>query len=252
MKSTILLRGILTFLVFVIFNQFSLANPVPAVDVTLTTQTEVTSFNKTAVSGFLRIRTASGTSDPITDLSPLNVLTAVDGSLMIQQNPNLTNLNGLENLQTIGDDVFIENNPLLEDIDGLSGLVSVVGELEIYNNAVLTNIDGLSSLTTISSSYLYIELNPLLTNLDGLSSLTYVDGDIDIDNNTSLTDFCGLYNIFIINGMGGNFDPTGNAQNPTVQDVLDDCNPQSVPLSNWAIIIAIASIFLFSIVLYKR
>jgi len=92
----------------------------------------------------------------IENLDFLSALKRVDGSLIIEDNPNLINLDGLQNLVAVGDSLRIQNNENLESLEGLNNLVSVGsyvywddddrGGIYIGNNPSLTSLEGLDSL----------------------------------------------------------------------------------------------------------
>ena len=204
----------------------------------------------TSVGGILSIYA----NPALTNLDGLSNLTSVGGYVFVSNNTLLTNLDGLSGLTSVGGFLDFDTNPALTNIDGLSGLTSVenlsiynnnsltnidalsgltyVGALAIFNNPALTNIDGLSGLTAIGGS-LRISSNSALTNLDGLSSLISVGEttqppsySVKITNNSSLNSFCGLYPLVsdgtIVPALTGvTFTISGNASNPTVQDIIN-------------------------------
>ena len=207
----------------------------------------------TSIGGFLQI--ASNSS--LTNVDGLSGIISGVGNLLISNNPALANVNGLSGITTVSGYLDIEWNTALTNVDGLSSLTSVGGYLFIGLNYSQTNVDGLSSLTTvggyltikytaltnvnglssltfIGGLYLNIENNPSLTNVDGLSNLTTMTGQfLYIQNNTSLTDFCGLYALINGGGFSGNYFVSGNANNPTQQNIIDGgvCAPLPVELT---------------------
>ncbi len=169
----------------------------------------------------------------LVNVNGLSEITTVSGYLDIEWNNALTNVDGLSSLTSVGGYLFIGLNYSQTNVDGLSSLTTVGGYLTIRYTA-LTNVNGLSSLTSIGGLYLNIENNPSLTNVDGLSSLTTMTGQfLYIQNNTSLTDFCGLYALINGGGFSGNYFVSGNANNPTQQNIIDGgaCAPLPVELT---------------------
>jgi hypothetical protein len=156
-------------------------------------------------------------------------LTTLGGSLTINNNASLTNIY-IPELTSVPGDLVILNNPLLADIDG-TNLTSVGGFLTIVSNFSLVNLNGLSSLTSVGEQ-LDIHYNNSLTNLNGLSNLSSVGGYLAISTNAALTEFCGLYSLLSPdpnnNGLAGSYDVSGNAANPTEQQIIDGgpCNAQ--------------------------
>lgn len=169
----------------------------------LETQEEVEEFGAvgyTRIAGNLAI---GGNESDISDLSPLQGITLLDGSLIVETgNSLLTSLNGLQNITmtTKGASLSISHNHGLKNLDELKNLVAdsvVISSLKIGNNTSLTNIDGLQSITKLGY-ILMISGNPLLTNLDGLQNMTS-DGDdlysLIISYNASLGNIDGLQNM---------------------------------------------------------
>ena len=160
----------------------------------------------------------------LADLNGFSNLTSAEE--IILSGTVLVNLNGLSNLVSVGI-VIIEHNAVLNNISGLSGLAAIDGFLHISFNPVLTNLDGLSNLTSIGAAgntaipSLFIVANQSLTNLTGLSGLTSVNGNLRISSNQALFEFCGLYTLLNGNGLVGTYTVTGNAINPTIQQIID-------------------------------
>src|SRR5690606_10450864 len=126
-----------------------------------------------------------------TDIT-LNSLTI--GFLLGPNATDITDLTPLQNISSINGTLYIYYNPLLSDLNGLNGITNIAGSLTIFANSVMTNIDGLNNLTSIGGN-LSIRFNPQLTNLEALNSLTSIGGDLSITNNIALTDISGLQNI---------------------------------------------------------
>ena len=80
-------------------------------------------------------------------------------------------------------------------MDGLAGLITVGGSISIKDNTDLLSV--------------------------GFVNLANVLGDIQISNNTSLNDYCELQAFLVNGGLGGTFNATGNAYNPTAQNIID-------------------------------
>ncbi len=161
--------------------------------VSLTTQAAVDAFDCTVFDGTLRI--VDDGTDPITDLSALSNMTAVNTRLLIQNNLSLTSLNGLESLITVGTNLDIVGNTALSDLSALDNLESVNGNLVIGNITAqdlsfnsLQSVGGLLQLTN----------NDDLVDLTGFNSVTSL-GALNISFNDALLDVSGLQNLNIIN-----------------------------------------------------
>ncbi|NCC73735.1 MAG: hypothetical protein EOM06_10090, partial [Sphingobacteriia bacterium] len=160
-------------------------------NITLTIQDAVDNFTCTEIPGTLAI---SGSD--ITDLTPLSGITSIGRILFIGRNEILTSIAGLDALQNIGGYFCLLDNPALLNLEGISSLSSIGGSLLIASNDTLANVDGLSSLTTVGDSLL-------------------------IDDNKQLSEFCGLFPLLSSGGLAGLFAIEDNAQNPSMQDIIN-------------------------------
>ena len=180
-------------------------------------------------------------NNALTNIDVLSNFTTIHTYLIIEGNNALSNIDGLLNISTVGlasynhtgNMISIRNNPALTNIDGLNGLNYIYSSLIIENNDVLTNLDGLLNLHQIGDYYyeggLGLINNNALTNIDGLSNLTIINGELGILDNITLFEFCGLYNLLNNNGLNGFYNVSGNAVNPTEQEIIDG-GPCSAPV----------------------
>jgi len=147
----------------------------------------------------------------LNDISAVDNLKTVTGSLNIISNPKLKNINAFSKIKKIGPghtsaDVHsnwvlsITNNAQLRNMDGLSNLKNVAGRVLIRFNDQLRNLDDLSKLKEIGyysgdifpNKNLEIYDNPNLRNVNGLSRLKFIGGSLLIYDNTSLKNLNGL------------------------------------------------------------
>lgn len=170
---------------------------------TLSTQQEVEDFGSkcyTGVAGILQIGNYAITTDPITDLSSLNTLEKINGSLHIYSNTLLTSLNGLEAITQVGN-LGIARNASLVSISGLSNLEEITAAgarnngrdgpgIHIWENEAITTLDGLEKISVIGS--LNIFSNPSLISIQGLKSITSLFDGINLYDNQSLTTLDGF------------------------------------------------------------
>lgn len=120
----------------------------PTGDVTLTTQQEVNDlWSCTHITGNLTIDDGAGTS--ITDLSPLNNLTTIDGNVLIQH-LDVLNINGLNGVTSVGGTISFINNTST-GISGFSSLTHIPGDLIIQDNSNLNFVHGFVSLDKIGT-----------------------------------------------------------------------------------------------------
>jgi len=216
--------------------------------VRLKTQSEVNDFGVkgyTSISGTLFIGDMLTNSD-ISSLDKLHQLTEIGGGLNIQGFNKITDLSGLENLISIGaifiqdsdlnnlDELinittldggesgglisFLGNNNKLTSLDGLKNIKAIASYFHLFSNPQLTNLDGLSGLNSVRK--LIIEYHPKITNLDGLINIKSIGSACEINGNTTLNNFCAFTTI-LSSDSNFSFMATGNAYNPSKQDLLD-------------------------------
>jgi len=179
----------------------------PSGNVFLTTQAEVNAFPTTyigctIISGNLTIGGISSLSN-ITDLSPLNGITQVTGSLVIRNNgAGLLNLDGLDSITQVGGNVDVMSNTGLASLSGLEGLTATTGYLSVVNNSALTSLSGLQNITTVGD-YLTVFGNHTLPNLNGLNNVTYAGNYLNVGYNLGLTSLSGLGSL---TQLGGSLD----------------------------------------------
>lgn len=101
--------------------------------------------NLTSITGSLRIED----NDQLVDLSGLENITSLDGQLTIENNPHLRDLSGIENLSEVGDGVAISGNTQLEHVS-LDNVSNVGKSVLIWDNHSLYSI-SMSDLKTIGS-----------------------------------------------------------------------------------------------------
>lgn len=159
--------------------------------ITFSSQPQINNFqsqypNCTEVGGDMIITGAN-----ITNLNGLTSIISIEGSLVIECNPELTGLSGLNNLVYIGGDLHVEENLLITNFIGLTKLNHVGGNIIIENNPAMTNLAGLQGLTAIPGM-LWIDHNNHLFNLTGLNNVTGIDGFIRITSNRELVTLSGL------------------------------------------------------------
>lgn len=123
----------------------------------------------------------------MTDMTPFSRIEVIEGTLDLDDNPDLASLRGLENLETVGS-LQLNSNDRLTSIESLSSLKEVAvqgtpGSIHISYSYALETLDGLESLTTASS--LVLHDNTELEDVSALQRLSELDS-IAIDNNPKL------------------------------------------------------------------
>lgn len=160
-------------------------------DIVLQTQEEVDDFGNNTYSvihGSLAI-----TGDDITDLSVLNTITYISGTLRAFNANGISNFAGLQNLDSIGYSLLIENSNNLISLAGLDNLTFIGSRLEIKNCSNLLEIENLKHLAA-DLAIIYISNNPSLTTINGIRNITEIR-NIHIHDNQSLENLNGLENI---------------------------------------------------------
>ena len=166
-----------------------------------TIQGELTDISD--LSGLQFINTVNGTisivgNPNLTSLNGLHGITEGNMGLYIEDNDGLTNLTGLENIQVFFGEVWINGNDNLENLMGLNG-ISEFDNLTISNNSSLQNLIGLGGST--QGTFISIENNDNLTNLEGLENLTELYGELLISDNDLLQNLEGLNNLELVDNF---------------------------------------------------
>jgi hypothetical protein len=110
-------------------------------------------------------------------LAGLEQLEAINGTLLIAGNRELSDLRGSLNLRSVGE-LVIRDNPALEDLRGLEGLRELDG-LTLSRNGLYrtTGLEGLVRVRDVR-----VTDNPRLISLSGLDQLRYADS-LEISGN---------------------------------------------------------------------
>jgi uncharacterized repeat protein (TIGR01451 family) len=151
----------------------------------------------------------------ISNLDGLLGITHINGSLTIENNPNLIDFSGLDSLTQINGSLIINENQNLTNFSGLDGLTRIELEFRVTNNSSITNFSGLEQLNFIGANgslefsqddrdvgntSLAVSNNTNLINFVGLENLVEV-GTIAIAENPNLINFDGFDNLEEIDGM---------------------------------------------------
>lgn len=181
------------------------------------------------------------TNPELVDLAPLESVESI-GEIRIGANEKLRNIRLLLNASYV-DHIYIYDNPSLEVVEGFEKLKNIKYDLEIYKNPNLISIPKFEELISVSYG-LYINrnnklknidfpklesitygleiiANPMLTELTGFNNLSSVDHHFYIWNNERLTNFCGLIPYVTHSEKGEFFIISGNAYNPSYEEIKD-------------------------------
>ncbi len=158
-------------------------------------------------------------NDSLADISALQGLTIIEGSLDISGNPLLTSLSGLDNVTEVRHGLSVVGNDGLVDITALSALTVVDDDLVIEDNDALTTLAGLENLVEIGVAFangivsdgsLRIEDNAVLADVTALHGLNSVAWDVVIRDNPMLTDAAANDLVAAIGTIVNNVTVSGN------------------------------------------
>jgi len=163
----------------------------------------LTSFNGLSglesIGGAIRLRNNSDVVN-FSGLDNLSTL-GIDGvntvgarGLDLESSASFTSLAGLENLSEVNGSVLIDNNPNLQSLMGLENITHIASALFISNNDNLPNLQGLNSVETIGFT-LRIQQNDQLLTLDGLENLQEFSTSLSMTFNNSLNSIAALSNV---------------------------------------------------------
>jgi hypothetical protein len=161
----------------------------------------------------------------------------------------ISNLSPLQNLESVGGSIIISENHTLTTLNGLDKLTTV-GGIEISFNSTLTNINSLNKLTIVNGSVNVIG-NQNLTSLNALNNSLSISGDLTIKNNPKLsqcsaTAVCNFLNshspfsyLNVSNNSGSCFNETFlntacNGSLPVVLSNFDVSTEGPTALLRWA------------------
>ncbi|MEO6039744.1 MAG: T9SS type A sorting domain-containing protein, partial [Saprospiraceae bacterium] len=153
----------------------------------------------TDLTGLEQITSLGGTLDlgdlpQVASFSSLENITSVGGRLILENNPALNSLEGLKNIVSVGaDEILISNLPSITSLLPLGGLVANCQKLTVAHMAQLTSLDGLENVS-VTQGRLIIRSNPVLTSISSLAKVTTLLG-LDIFDNAALTGLEGLENL---------------------------------------------------------
>lgn len=133
----------------------------------------------------------------LNDLSGLDNLYTISGSLILSSNGYLNNLNGLNSIDILGGLRIEYDNYELYECDALLNLNKISGDVLIYNDG-FSNLNGFSNITEITGDFI-LECDDL-SDLQGLSKLSNIEGDFNLTNNHSLSNIDQLLNLTYIKG----------------------------------------------------
>ncbi|MFS4491996.1 hypothetical protein [Maribacter sp. 2308TA10-17] len=153
-------------------------------DLVLTTQQEVDDFGAegfTAISGSLKIKD-SNVPSTIVNLNPLNTISTISDSLIIEENLILNELNGFIELKNVGADISIIRNKALQSINTFEKLEEVGGDIIFFAEEAVYSISGFNNLLTIAGGlYLINNSQGAVSELNAFNNLETIGTDLSIN-----------------------------------------------------------------------
>ena len=150
--------------------------------------TDLSPLNKlTSINGDLTLNYVA----KIKDLAGLSNIQSVGGNIQLRNCQDLTSFNGLQQLDSINGNLWLADNPKISDLSGLDGIQFVSGDLTIERCNQMNSLNGLNQLNAIGGGLLLHD-NPVLANLATLAPIQQISGSIEIHKSNLLTDLQGL------------------------------------------------------------
>ena len=183
----------------------------------------------TELTGYVNIAHEAGTTDPITNLNGFINITSIE-NLTINGTTNLINLTGLDNLTQLIGSLYVGDNIALESFDGLENLTGLgvnnpFATFIIGGNLALTNISALQNVNSGFIQWVMIDGNPALTSLEGMNNMIFDPTmfDFQITNNPNLA-VCAVEKICEYITTGGAATINNNAPGcETIGEVTTNC-----------------------------
>lgn len=129
----------------------------------------------------------------VTDLTGLESVRKIDGTLTIAETTSLATLAGLEGLEHLEGSLVLMDNRDLTSLSGLESLRRVNGGVVALNNPKLERLEELNN-TEFQKASFTLAGNDALESLDGLEGVTLAES-IVIADHLSLFDVSGLSNL---------------------------------------------------------
>jgi hypothetical protein len=207
------IRSVALFALILLCPAIALAQATYQGNLTLVTQVQVDAAGiYTAVNGNLQI----GPSSDILDLSPLDGLESVNGTVLITgsslvdvddafpaltfvrwgiyfyENHDLVSFSGFNALPETGDNIEVVYHDSLVSFTGFESLHTAGWSLDFSGNPLLVQVPEFSALEVITSSLFILENNSLEA-VTGFGALQQVGYSFTIDSNPALNSLCGFY-----------------------------------------------------------
>lgn len=201
-------------------------------DIVLTSQYDVNNFvrdykNCNILQGNFCIGRCDDTTktSSITDLSGLNFIREIQGSLSIKNNAELTYLKGLENImkvtgsveishnnklknilafkpnQPIGKNIIVTHNPVLQEIAFHTSNIEINGDFIVKNNPSLKIFGGFQNLEKVKGDLIFHDMVGNVFS-GGVAKIHTVEGNLSVQHNPNIT-FLSI--LRLLEHVGGDF-----------------------------------------------
>lgn len=158
----------------------------------------------------------------LTDISGFSNLESIGQDFRVVKT-GLLNVNTFGKLASIGQVenrlIYVTDNPKLADFKGFAKLSLCTGVF-IARNDGLTSLDGFEKVTLMKGG-ITVGQNKSLLNLNGLTNVGGQCSGVSVNENITLRNFCGLTKLISGAGPVGYVGISGNAYNPTAQDIKE-------------------------------
>jgi hypothetical protein len=140
------------------------------------------------------------------DLTGLERVKKIAGSLVFSWNIAMVNLNGLKSLAMLhGSSLGIYDCPSIQNLNGLEKLTFLDGDINLYRNGALTDLKGLRNLQTITG-WIRLRENHMLVSLDGFEKLTSLH-TLELTDNARIANLNGFKNLTNLTQLQLDLDP---------------------------------------------
>ena len=111
----------------------------------------------------------------LSDLSSLDNIFLLEGTLEIANQNNLQSLSGLDNLTSTKGAILITDNSQLNSLQALQSVTAVDGEIVVSNNLALTSLSGLDNIDATSITRLTLQSSSSLSTCNVASVCSFID-----------------------------------------------------------------------------
>jgi len=160
-------------------------------------------------------------NNKLQNISALKNLTEIGKNLEISDSP-ISSLSGLDNLEKVENSISLSYLPI-DNLVPLSKIKMINGNLVLNYLTELENLSGLDQLTEVKSEFTLFNLP--ISNFENLNSLTNIGGNFKI---LSVNNTVNLKGLDSLKNIGGDVNISNYYQNESLLKSLDGFNPDYV------------------------